>query len=109
LAKVLRAAARQYPIVTVTGPRQSGKTTLCRAVFPKKPYASFDALDVREFARAVRPRAPELLAGRSRRRLSELMSARRLSSRSFVVYGGDQAQNRTGVRVVPWNRIGSVR
>jgi predicted AAA+ superfamily ATPase len=43
------------------------------------------------------------------RRLSELMSARRLSSRSFVVYGGDQAQNRTGVHVVPWNRIGSVR
>lgn len=50
LAHVLRAAARQYPIVTLTGPRQSGKTTLCRAVFPKKPYASFEALDVREFA-----------------------------------------------------------
>jgi predicted AAA+ superfamily ATPase len=50
LAKVLRTAARQYPVVTVTGPRQSGKTTLCRAVFPKKAYASFEALDVREFA-----------------------------------------------------------
>ena len=35
LAKTLRAAARDYPVVTVTGPRQSGKTTLVRATFPR--------------------------------------------------------------------------
>jgi hypothetical protein len=35
--------------------------------------------------------------------------ARGLSARSFVVYGGTRAQNRTGARVVPWNRIASVR
>ena len=34
LAKTLRAAASDYPVVTVTGPRQSGKTTLVRATFP---------------------------------------------------------------------------
>jgi predicted AAA+ superfamily ATPase len=50
LERTLRQAARQYPVVTVTGPRQSGKTTLCRAVFPRKPYVSLEALDVREFA-----------------------------------------------------------
>lgn len=50
LSSVLRAAARQYPVVTLTGPRQSGKTTLCRAVFPRKAYVSFEALDVREYA-----------------------------------------------------------
>jgi uncharacterized protein len=50
LAPEIRAAARAYPVVTVTGPRQSGKTTLCRATFPKKPYVSLESLDNREFA-----------------------------------------------------------
>lgn len=40
----------QYPFVTITGPRQSGKTTLCRATFPHLPYANLEAPDVREFA-----------------------------------------------------------
>ncbi len=35
---VLRSLAAQYPVVTVTGPRQSGKTTLCRNLFRDKPY-----------------------------------------------------------------------
>ena len=40
----------QYPFVTVTGPRQSGKTTLCRAAFPALEYANLEAPDVRQFA-----------------------------------------------------------
>ncbi len=40
----------QYPFVTVTGPRQSGKTTLCRATFPDLAYANLEAPDQREFA-----------------------------------------------------------
>jgi hypothetical protein len=47
----LRASAGKFPVVTVTGPRQSGKTTLCRAVFPDKAYVSLEAPDVREYAR----------------------------------------------------------
>ena len=47
----IRTLATHYPVVAVTGPRQSGKTTLCRAVFPQKPYVSLEALDVRDFAR----------------------------------------------------------
>ena len=47
----LRTLATHYPVVAVTGPRQSGKTTLCRKVFPQKPYVSLEALDVRDFAR----------------------------------------------------------
>ena len=42
--------ASSYPVVTVTGPRQSGKTTLCRKVFPTKPYANMESPDVRQFA-----------------------------------------------------------
>jgi predicted AAA+ superfamily ATPase len=51
LAAVLRREARRYPVITLTGPRQSGKTTLCRQVFRGKPYLSFEALDVRDRAR----------------------------------------------------------
>ncbi len=40
----------QFPIVTVTGPRQSGKTTLCRAAFPHLDYVNLEAPDQREFA-----------------------------------------------------------
>ena len=43
--------ARQYPVVTITGPRQSGKTTLCRMVFPDMAYTSLEDLDQREYAR----------------------------------------------------------
>jgi len=42
--------ARFYPVVTVTGPRQAGKTTLCRSAFPHLPYVSLEPLDTREFA-----------------------------------------------------------
>ena len=42
--------ARGFPILALTGPRQSGKTTLARAVFPNKPYVSLENLDEREFA-----------------------------------------------------------
>ena len=51
-ASRLAELARFYPVVSVTGPRQSGKTTLCRAAFPHLPYVSLEPLDVREFATA---------------------------------------------------------
>lgn len=41
---------QQYPIVTVTGPRQSGKTTLCRTAFPELTYVNLESPDNREFA-----------------------------------------------------------
>jgi predicted AAA+ superfamily ATPase len=47
----LRELAAKFPIVTVTGPRQSGKTTLCRALFRDKPYVSLEAPDVQAYAR----------------------------------------------------------
>jgi len=39
-----------FPIVTITGPRQSGKTTLARKVFSDRPYRSLEDPDVREMA-----------------------------------------------------------
>ena len=51
LEAALRDRAAQYPVVTLTGPRQGGKTTLCRAAFPQKPYINLESPDIREFAR----------------------------------------------------------
>ena len=47
---ILAKLAKSYPAVIVTGPRQSGKTTLTQMVFPDKPYISLEDLDTREFA-----------------------------------------------------------
>jgi hypothetical protein len=46
----LRSLLDGFPVVTITGPRQSGKTTLARAVFTEKPYLSLEDPDVRQMA-----------------------------------------------------------
>ena len=50
LSPILRYSAQKWPSVTLTGTRQSGKTTLCRALFPNLAYTSLEAPDVRAFA-----------------------------------------------------------
>jgi predicted AAA+ superfamily ATPase len=50
LEPALRQAAHRYPVVTLTGPRQSGKTTLVKMAFPDHAYASLEDPDQREFA-----------------------------------------------------------
>lgn len=47
----LRQAAGQSPVLTITGPRQSGKTTLVKAVFPNHSYVNLESHDNRAFAR----------------------------------------------------------
>lgn len=46
----LRRLAQGFPVLALTGPRQSGKTTLARAEFPGKPYVSLENPDERQFA-----------------------------------------------------------
>ncbi len=50
LIKKLVSSARKFPIVSVIGPRQSGKTTLVKMAFPNKPYVSLEEPDLREYA-----------------------------------------------------------
>ena len=44
----LRLLKEEYPVLAITGPRQSGKTTLAKMVFPEKPYLSFEDPLVRQ-------------------------------------------------------------
>jgi predicted AAA+ superfamily ATPase len=50
LSPTLNRLAAAFPVVAVTGPRQSGKTTLTRAVFADKPYISLEDPTERAFA-----------------------------------------------------------
>ena len=66
ITPVLTSLFRQYPFVTVTGPRQSGKTTLCRSAFPDLEYVNLEAPDQRLFAESDPARLP-VTARRGRR------------------------------------------
>ena len=50
LVPELTKAETRAPSITLTGPRQSGKTVLCQALFPEHPYRTLEAPDERAFA-----------------------------------------------------------
>lgn len=50
LQSTLERLATKYPVITLTGPRQSGKSTLLKYAFPGYNYISLEDLDMREFA-----------------------------------------------------------
>lgn len=52
LGQRIRDFAELYPVVTVIGPRQSGKTTLAKMLFPNSQYVNLEALSEREFAQS---------------------------------------------------------
>ncbi len=52
LSNLLRRLTKGFPVVGLTGPRQSGKTTLAKHCFPNKPYRSLEDPDQLDFALA---------------------------------------------------------
>ncbi len=50
ITDVMLEMYKYFPVLTMTGPRQSGKTTLLRKVFDHLPYYSLENLDIRNFA-----------------------------------------------------------
>lgn len=47
MTSAIREAAEYFPVITLTGPRQSGKSTLLRHIFPDVPYTSMEYPDIR--------------------------------------------------------------
>lgn len=107
IAPCLRAVFKKYPVVTLTGPRQSGKTTLVRHLFGDRPYVNLEQLENREFARSdprgfLRPlqegavideiqRVPELLSD-----IQVLVDERRQNG-LFVLTGSAQFELMRGI------------
>jgi predicted AAA+ superfamily ATPase len=50
LASKLTSLTQKFQVITLTGPRQSGKTTLVKATFPSLPYVSLEEPDIRQVA-----------------------------------------------------------
>ena len=50
--QALLRLANQFPVIGITGPRQSGKSTLAKLTFPQKKYVSFDEKSMREMAKS---------------------------------------------------------
>ena len=49
LSTAIKETCKHYPIISLTGPRQSGKTTLLKHLFPEYRYVNFEEADVRRF------------------------------------------------------------
>lgn len=48
LVDEIKNLAQHFPVITITGPRQSGKTTLCRNLFPDYAYINLEDISLRE-------------------------------------------------------------
>lgn len=46
----MKSLAQKFQVITLTGPRQSGKTTLVKATFPNMDYISLEEPDIRQVA-----------------------------------------------------------
>jgi len=49
-AKIIGKLRKQFPVITLTGPRQSGKTTLLKSIYTDIPYINLEDIDVRNVA-----------------------------------------------------------
>lgn len=50
ISNLIKESASKYPVILVSGPRQSGKTTLSKDIFPELDYINFEDLEDRAFA-----------------------------------------------------------
>jgi len=105
--EALLEIAAGYPIVALTGPRQSGKTTLARAAFPGHPYVSLDLLLERSGVltaveiKSGRTMTTDYIAGLQR----WVSVAGTDAGELHLVFGGERSFDSEGVRVHTWREI----
>jgi hypothetical protein len=111
--------ARGFPIIAITGPRQSGKTTLARSAFPDKDYLSLEDPDVRLMAetdpRGLLSRFPDGAILDEAQRVPELFSF--LQTRvdadvrpgSYILTGSRQFGLLSGISQSLAGRVGMVQ
>lgn len=51
LSTQIQRLSLKFPVLALTGPRQSGKSTLLKAIFPEKRYVSLEDPDIRAYAK----------------------------------------------------------
>ena len=89
MAETLRVVMNEYPIVTISGSRQSGKTTLAKKCLPEYGYVNLEDADSAEFARSdpkgfLRQYSPPLIIDEAQR-VPELMSSLRLCTTEMTI------------------------
>ncbi len=52
IENIIKEASAQLPIISITGPRQSGKTTVAKKIFPNYKYVNFEDSEQRDYALA---------------------------------------------------------
>ena len=95
ISSALLKKSKGYPVISVTGPRQSGKTTLVRNLFPEYLYCNLELPDTREYAstdsRSFLGQSPHMIIDEVQR-VPELLSyiqglVDEDKNRSFVISG----------------------
>lgn len=111
--------AKGFPVIAITGPRQSGKTTLAKSTFPNKPYLTLEDPDTRLIAegdpRGLLSRYPDGLIIDEAQRVPQLFSYlqgvvdEQLAPGKYVLTGSQQFGLMTGITQSLAGRVGMVQ
>jgi hypothetical protein len=115
----LMRLAKGFPVLAITGPRQSGKTTLAKSAFPDKPYLTLEDPDTRLFAendpRGLLASYPEGLILDEAQRAPQIFSYlqgvvdKHLVSGKYILTGSQQFGLLSGITQSLAGRVGMVQ
>lgn len=117
IEKEIRILEKEFPVIAVLGPRQSGKTTLTRALFPGFSYVSLEETDNREFAvsdMGSKVKAIEIKSSVTfhKSHLDSLHYWQKLSgsepANQTLIYDGNENFEFLSTRVIRWTHSGDL-